>query len=378
MLTKLLLGGAASSFDGWVIVSADDSFVYERPDYFVYPWNPITGFGTPTSYDDDYVQQLPWSKLSPDGKTLLIRGRHVADYVLLYPFNSQNGVIDNQNGYPMLSNSNGDGVAVWHPDSNAFAMLYANSPFVEAYKFEEGTGVISSYGSPPDYPTSFDPTDATWTTDGSFFVVGLYTAFSSNVSVRAWPWSPSTGFGSYIFLPALTGGYPTYGIRLAFNKDNTKLAFSGGARVYVCDWDNTTPTWSNKTTFAGTDLPGTVTDLVWHPDGEHLICTSYLSASSTTFTSTLFAFAIASDGTFSDPIFPPSDVLSNAKSPSISPDGNLVVVACSVNTNEPDASPPYLRAWKWNRGVGFGEEYPAATGIDDDQPMSCNFTYRTP
>lgn len=378
MLSKLLQGGVVGSYDGWVIASADDSYVYQRPNYFVYPWNPITGFGTPTSYIDDYAQYLPWAKLSPDTKTLLIRGRDIVDDVLLYPFNSQNGVIDTQNGYPMVSTSNGDGKGIWHPNSNAFAMVgYGTGPYVATYQFEEGTGVTYSYGSPPDLP-SYTPTDATWTTDGSFFVVGFYTAYTSTVSVRVWPWSHSTGYGSDIYLPTPTGGYPTNGILLAFNKDSTKLALSGGSRVYVYDWDNTTPTWSNKTTFAGTDVPGNITGLVWHPDGEHLICTSYLRTNSAAFTSTLFAFAIASDGTFSDPILPPSDVLSNALSPTISPDGNLVLATCSLNTNEPDASPPYLRAWKWNRGSGFGEEYPAATGIVDDQPVSCNFTYRTP
>lgn len=373
MLSKLLMGRSSGNFDGWVIVSGDDSGDYSIDDLLIYPWNPSTGFGTPNAYSMGSQSGLyMWSALSPDARTLLVENNILSyNYVWIYPFDIETGTIGTV--YPStMGYAAGNGGAVWHPDSNVFVLRYGQSPYLGILKFEEGTGVIGSYapgiGAPLQYPYS-----ATWTPNGNVFLAGYYSGNSSTQSVFAWPWTYSGGFGAQIPLSS-AGGYP-YGeiFALAFNKEGTKLAVANNKRVYAYDWSDTTG-WSNKTqyTWPPTIVPVDVNDVVWHPDGDFILCGTIPNGTSQRI-STVHAFPIAADGTFGDPIETPTEMRAGCEKVLFSPDGN---VAFAVFTEYSFSHvPPYLRAWKWIRGVGFGEEYPAATGIVDDL-FALNFTLR--
>ena len=373
MLSKLLMGRSSGNFDGWVIASGDDSGIGTRDDLYIFPWNPSVGFGTPNKYAMGSQSGLyMWSALSPDAKTLLVENSiALYNYVWIYPFDIETGTLGTVYPDTMGSTSIAGG-AVWHPDSSVFLLRYSQSPYLGALQFEEGTGVIGAYASPIGAPQQF-AYSGTWTPNGNVFLAGYFANFSTTQTVRAWPWTYSGGFGSQISLPSL-GGYPyDYIQALAFNKEGTKLAVPNGSRMYAYDWSDTTG-WSNKTeyTWPSEITPRLINDAVWHPDGDFILCGTQGSGTSGD-TSSVFAFPIASDGTFGDPIETPSQVQASCRKVLFSPDGN---VAFAVFTQQSGSHvPPYLRAWKWNRGSGFGEEYPAATEIVDDL-YALNFTLR--
>jgi hypothetical protein len=233
-----------------------------------------------------------------------------------------------------------------------FAIAHDVSPYVTVWPFSSATGYGTKYANPAVLPASTGHGVDFATTNATIGVAGYQYA-------SAWAWS-SSGFGTKKTDPAAT---TLYFDSLAIAKDNSFAALTNytttpGVNGYAF---SASSGFGSKFSNPGT-LPG--------PNAEMYGVDINNASTDTVFAGYdspyLLAYPMSSSG-FGTKYANPSPLPEpNNGSPKFSP------TDLAVASNSRDNS-PYIRAWAWTNGSGFGTVYSAPSTSINAWVMSLDF-----
>ena len=173
----------------------------------VWAWDPVTGFGTKYAYPSQSlftganasVTGIQWS---PSGADIAI-SHNGAPGISVYPWDPVTGFgTKYADPVPTTIAFN----VVWHPSGNAIAVSHiggisVDSEFVQVWPWTSGTGFGTKYTAPTGVPgNQHGPTgySVAWSPAGTEIVLGTggFSDGSTVPRIHAWAWTNATGFGT--------------------------------------------------------------------------------------------------------------------------------------------------------------------------------------
>lgn len=342
------------------MTQTDISFATDfTPFIQAYSWNTGPGNGFGAKYPDPAT--LPGTEcvsasFSPQGKDMVI-GEWVSPWIIAYPWVSGPGggfgaIYANPATLP--NTSSGSSYAMFTPSGAAVIDTYTNSgaPGLMAYPWTTGSGngFGAAYSNPGTNPGTF--VQAAAMSAQPFSTSSDLAAVNSGSSphVTAYPWTDAGGFGTKYANPATI---PFNSHFVAFSPSGADIAnVSSFASPFIQAYPWTVGTgWGAKYANPGTLPGGGCRGVQFSPTGADL-ATAGGSGTTTPYINAYPWVSGTGFGTkYADPTTTSLPVDTDSYCVAFSPPGNDVVVACNSTVA------PWTQAYPWVSGTGFGTPY---------------------